>query len=716
MNEDIVLPLEALAEFARYLDGLNVEEERFAQGRLVDRVEEILRGAVPPKDDPSGWPPRSRPRWSAAPGPRRHRARRPEGPPLAGARSRTSGATRPSWSAASRSSPGAMDAAHQEVRDRLVVLATHMHAGDGNVHVNVPVLSNDRPMLQRAEQVIDQVMAKVVSLGGVVSGEHGIGVTKLKYLEPERIQELSAHRREVDPGALMNPGKLEDVDVLDRVFTPSFNLLELEARILQHGQLEELARSIAHCVRCGKCKPDCCVYHPARGMFFHPRNKNLAIGALIEALLYDAQRERSTTFELLRWLEEVADHCTICHKCLKPCPVDIDTGEVSVLEREILSGWGYKRSTAATRATLGYLESRSPTYNKLFRGRWSGWAARCSGPAASSRRRSSRAEGAPRPYSLQLLRSPVAEVPARDAARRHPRVRAGPGAGVRAGARGGADGVLLPRLRLGAAAVAHLDGGAARARRARDAGDPAAAVPVLRLPDAREREDRHVLAHGAAGHHPVQPDPGDVQLPRLRRLRGHLRHLPRGARGDGGRQALRRPDRGHRALRAGARAEAARAREEGVPLPRPLPRLARRQGAGGAGEARRVREGRGRAALLLGGRHPLPLAAGHHQRHAAPQARGVRARRWRDGRAGPRCSPTARPACRAWPGTSPWASRRSTWPRCWPSGSAAPAGWTGSGSRPRRRTRCISDARQGSRRGRTRSVRPASRSARGGFP
>ena len=55
-----------------------------------------------------------------------------------------------------------------------------MHAGDGNVHVNVPVLSNDRPMLRRTEQVIDRVMAKVVSLGGVVSGEHGIGVTKLE--------------------------------------------------------------------------------------------------------------------------------------------------------------------------------------------------------------------------------------------------------------------------------------------------------------------------------------------------------------------------------------------------------------------------------------------------------------------------------------------------------------------------------------------------------
>ena len=39
----------------------------------------------------------------------------------------------------------------------------------------------------------------------------------------------------------MNPGKLEDLAALELVFTPSFNLLELEARILQHGRLEELA-------------------------------------------------------------------------------------------------------------------------------------------------------------------------------------------------------------------------------------------------------------------------------------------------------------------------------------------------------------------------------------------------------------------------------------------------------------------------------------------
>jgi Fe-S oxidoreductase len=262
-------------------------------------------------------------------------------------------------------------------------------------------------MMERAEQAVDRVMAEVARLGGVCSGEHGIGVTKLKYLEPEIVADLDAYRSEVDPRGTMNPGKLRDLASLECIFTPSFNLLELEARILQHGKLEELARSIANCVRCGKCKVDCCVYYPARGMFYHPRNKNLAIGSLIEALLYETQRARSSSFELLRHLEEVADHCTICHKCEKPCPVDIDSGKVSVLEREILMAHGYKHHAAPTRAALRYLESTSPAFNALFRGA----VVKLGG---SLQRALAKAVGTPRddaggtaPYPLQLLRSPV---------------------------------------------------------------------------------------------------------------------------------------------------------------------------------------------------------------------------------------------------------------------------------------------------------------------
>ena len=412
MNEDIVIPLDTLAEFARFLDGMNVEEERYAQLRFAERAGEVFSGAQTSEDREQIG------------------AKTPAALALCGRFSDELGSIgaealrglghlqefRHGLSRLARGYPAvlaALERAYQEVRDRRIVLATHMHAGDGNVHVNVPVLSNDRPMLERADQVIDRVMEKVIGLGGVVSGEHGIGLTKLKYLEPERIAALSAYRRQVDPDGVMNPGKLEDFEALRHIFTPSFNLLELEARILQHGQLEELSHKIAHCVRCGKCKPDCCVYHPARGMFYHPRNKNLAIGSLIEALLYDAQRERSTHFELLQWLEEVADHCTICHKCLAPCPVDIDTGEVSVLERGILSEWGYKHTPLVTRLTLKYLDSRSAAFNRVFRAavvRMGGAAQRVFSKMAAPLQP---AEGASALYALRLLRSSVAPVPGR---------------------------------------------------------------------------------------------------------------------------------------------------------------------------------------------------------------------------------------------------------------------------------------------------------------
>lgn len=411
LNEDIVIPIDQLAFFSRFIDDLNVEEERYAQQRYVERIESMLSE----QSNPEALTP--------------FEAKIPAGLGLCDLiRNRLEGADplllrsltllhefRSELKQLFRGYPDMIESIekmYQHVRDRRIVLATHMHAGDGNVHVNVPVLSNDRPMLDRADHVIDLVMEKVISLGGVVSGEHGIGVTKLKYMDKARIDELSAYRSEVDPDRIMNPGKLEDYEALNHIFTPSFNLLELEAHILRRGKLEALSKKVDYCIRCGKCKPDCCVYYPARGMFYHPRNKNLAIGSLIEALLYDAQRERSTDFELLQWLEEVSDHCTICHKCLKPCPVAIDTGEVSILEREILAARGFKDSPPITTLTLDYLANRSPFYNKVFRNavlRIGGAAQRAGTKLAAPLQNSERVVNALPP--LRLLRSAVPPVP-----------------------------------------------------------------------------------------------------------------------------------------------------------------------------------------------------------------------------------------------------------------------------------------------------------------
>lgn len=410
LNEDVVIPLDALAEFSRFVDALNIEEERYSQLCFIDTVLVLLHDADMEEDGEqfaSKIPP-ARALCSAT-GEKLSTSDEKALRTLAEVQE-----FRNEFNELFHGYPHivkAFDDAFQYVRDRRIVIATHMHAGDGNIHVNIPVLSNDQPMLRRADQVVDKVMAKVVSLGGVVSGEHGIGVTKLKYLDKKRIDELTAYRKTVDPEGVMNPGKLNDFDVLDHIFTPSFNLLELEANILKRAKIEELSKNVDVCIRCGKCKTDCCVYYPARGMFYHPRNKNLAVGSLIEALLYVAQRERSTDFELLQWLEDVADHCTICHKCLKPCPVDIDTGEVSVLERDILEARGYKHFSAVTQMTLKYLENRSPFVNKMFRNgvvRMGGAAIRAGNKLAKPLQP---AENPSSFYPLKMVRSSVPPVP-----------------------------------------------------------------------------------------------------------------------------------------------------------------------------------------------------------------------------------------------------------------------------------------------------------------
>jgi FAD/FMN-containing dehydrogenase/Fe-S oxidoreductase len=403
LNEDVVLPLDRLAEFARFVEQTNLGEELYNQQELIQELEAVIeqtRGGE----------------WLEAKLPHAYELCRAARADLghAGKRQLREGERLARLErelvdlfAGYADTLQAIRATFSAVRLRLIVIATHMHAGDGNVHVNIPVFSNDRQMMQRAFQTADLAMQKAVELGGVVSGEHGIGITKLKHLEPWRIRELDEHRRQVDPRGLMNPEKLTNLALVDQVFTPSFNLLELEARILQHESLEALADRIKKCVRCGKCKQSCCVFYPRRGLFYHPRNKNLAIASLVEALLYEVQRLRTTEFSFLRQLEEVADHCTICHKCKAPCPVDIDTGEVSLLERQILAARKYKRSTLATRASLRYLMSRSRTYNALFRTLVLRWGTSLQRLGAWAMAWVPRRERLERVWPLSLLLSPV---------------------------------------------------------------------------------------------------------------------------------------------------------------------------------------------------------------------------------------------------------------------------------------------------------------------
>jgi FAD/FMN-containing dehydrogenase len=82
-----------------------------------------------------------------------------------------------------------------------VWVALHMHAGDGNVHTNIPVNSDNYAMLQTAHEAVGRIMALARSLGGVISGEHGIGITKLEFLTDDELAlcRLQAPRRPRGP-------------------------------------------------------------------------------------------------------------------------------------------------------------------------------------------------------------------------------------------------------------------------------------------------------------------------------------------------------------------------------------------------------------------------------------------------------------------------------------------------------------------------------------
>ena len=260
-----------------------------------------------------------------------------------------------------------LEATHKKLLRSRVFVALHMHAGDGNVHTNIPVNSDDYDMLQEAHQAVARIMQVAKDLDGVISGEHGIGITKLEFLSPGEMQAFADYKQKVDPNQHFNAGKLLAGADLRNAYTPSFGLMEGESLILQQSDIGSIADSFANCLRCGKCKPVCATHSPRANLLYSPRNKILATSLLIEAFLYEEQTRRGVS--LAHWDEfgDVADHCTVCHKCLAPCPVDIDFGEVSMNMRDLLRRMGKKKFNPGTAASMLFLNATNPETINLSR-------------------------------------------------------------------------------------------------------------------------------------------------------------------------------------------------------------------------------------------------------------------------------------------------------------------------------------------------------------
>lgn len=86
------------------------------------------------------------------------------------------------------------------------------HAGDGNIHVNIMIDEQITGEKEKAEQAVREIFQEVLNVGGTISGEHGIGITKASFLPLElkdtEIELMRKIKRIFDPNDILNPGKI----------------------------------------------------------------------------------------------------------------------------------------------------------------------------------------------------------------------------------------------------------------------------------------------------------------------------------------------------------------------------------------------------------------------------------------------------------------------------------------------------------------------------
>jgi len=103
--------------------------------------------------------------------------------------------------------------AYQKISEKYdVTIATYGHAADGNLHTKMLLNPTDADEWRRGEKAVNEIFDVTVALGGSVTGEHGIGISKAPDFKKERATALSTIKeikKAMDPNNIMNPGKME---------------------------------------------------------------------------------------------------------------------------------------------------------------------------------------------------------------------------------------------------------------------------------------------------------------------------------------------------------------------------------------------------------------------------------------------------------------------------------------------------------------------------
>jgi FAD/FMN-containing dehydrogenase len=101
---------------------------------------------------------------------------------------------------------------HQIAAAHDVLVCNVFHAGDGNLHPNIPYNADDAAQSERVHQAMSEMMRVCIDAGGTITGEHGVGLDKLAYMplvfSDDTLAAMCALREVFDPDRRANPGKV----------------------------------------------------------------------------------------------------------------------------------------------------------------------------------------------------------------------------------------------------------------------------------------------------------------------------------------------------------------------------------------------------------------------------------------------------------------------------------------------------------------------------